>query len=442
MVKIVSQPTSILTQPLNLEINGAPGTPGEIPPSPPIIPEFFDLPFILNGTVEAASASGFTLTHADLAETQFSGVAVSFLETVPPSPGPKDGFVVLRSHSPEIEFRGIGLRHDSDGNPISGLITGYSATDSTTGKVIFEISGITIHISSLIAAAQTETTADDFRLFNLGGDDLFIGGDASEMIDAGRGNDRLFGFGEKDTLHGEAGNDRLYGGADSDRLDGGAGRDLLDGGEGADRMVGGSGDDVYVVDASDDVVTELADGGRDTVRAYASFELQGPIEHLILVGNRLLSGTGSDLDDFITGNAGRSHLFGNGGSDRLDGGQGADVLNGGLGRDHLAGGQGADRFDYDSVADSRSGGQGSDIILDFSIGEDQIDLSGIDADGVASGDQGFTIADQFHGAAGELIITHRNGSTFIYADVGGDGSADFDLCLRGEYSLSATDFLL
>lgn len=443
MVKIISQPTSILTQPFILPHDDSPGSPGNLPPLPSsITSEFLDLPFILTGVAGAASPTGFVISHPALTETVFLEASARYLDTIPPSPGPKPGYTLRQSLSPQIEFHGEGLRYDSQGNPIGGVITSYSATDPATGQLMFEISGLRLHISSMIAAAQTQTMADDLRLFNFGGNDLFIGGDYSDMIKAGRGDDRLFGFGEKDTLDGGAGDDRLYGGADSDRLHGGDGRDFLDGGEAADLMAGGNGDDSYIVDASDDVVTELAGGGRDTVRATASFTLTGEIEHLILIGNRLLTGTGNAQDDVITGNAGRSHLFGLAGDDRLDGGDGADVLNGGLGRDFLTGGAGADRFDFDTLADSTPSVGGRDIILDFTIGEDRIDLTGIDADTSTAGNQAFVLADRFHDSAGELLIIQRNDSTVVQGDVDGDGRADFALVLRGEHALTTADFLL
>ena len=57
----------------------------------------------------------------------------------------------------------------------------------------------------------------------------------------------------------------------------------------------------------------------------------------------------------------------------LLGGAGNDVLNGGQARDFLTGGEGFDIFEYEP-------GSGHDIITDFTLGEDFIDLNGFDGE--------------------------------------------------------------
>ena len=105
---------------------------------------------------------------------------------------------------------------------------------------------------------------------------------------------------------------------------------------------------------------------------------------------------GSDSDDVIKGTSANDRLFGFGGNDRLRGKKGNDRLNGGDGqdvligqgqrdrliggngddtliggrdRDRLSGGAGRDTFVYKNTKDGR------DIITDFTIGEDILDLS-------------------------------------------------------------------
>ena len=64
--------------------------------------------------------------------------------------------------------------------------------------------------------------------------DVFVLGDASDVVDGKDGNDQLFGG---------LGTDQLYGGAGGDTLDGGVGNDILSGGAGNDTIVGGAGFD-------------------------------------------------------------------------------------------------------------------------------------------------------------------------------------------------------
>ncbi|VXD20807.1 hypothetical protein PL8927_70020 [Planktothrix serta PCC 8927] len=87
---------------------------------------------------------------------------------------------------------------------------------------------------------------------------------------------------------------------------------------------------------------------------------------------------GGKDDDLLFGNQENDNLFGDLGNDNLYGGQGYDVLDGGEGDDHLfgdlgndilIGGKGRDRFYIGA-------NQGVDIINDFTLGEDQIQLIG------------------------------------------------------------------
>lgn len=170
---------------------------------------------------------------------------------------------------------------------------------------------------------------------------------------------------------------------------------------------------------------------------------------------------GSAGADTIHGDAGNDQLKGNAGNDQLFGGEGTDVLNGGYGRDVLVGGAGrdimtggADRdvFDFNLVSETGKSASTRDVIRDFRVGEDKIDLSTIDANSRSNGDQAFrfiTRADApFSGTAGELRYARddRSGSsndtTIVYGDVNGDKVADFQIELSGLMSLNASDFLL
>jgi len=88
----------------------------------------------------------------------------------------------------------------------------------------------------------------------------------------------------------------------------------------------------------------------------------------------LMGGTGDDVlaggagDDLISGDSGLDTLLGGYGNDTLDGGMGDDILAGGSGNDTLTGGAGADIFRFGAS------NEGSDVIVDFTDGEDLIEL--------------------------------------------------------------------
>ncbi len=129
--------------------------------------------------------------------------------------------------------------------------------------------------------------------------------------------------GTEERLVGTLRNDKLVGDRRNNRLMGGAGNDTLDGGIGNDRLFGDAGND------------KLSGG----------------------VGNdQLFGGSGDDL------------LEGGAGNDQLNGGVGDDILQGGQGRDMMAGGAGKDTFRYGSLK------EGGDLIKDFNVQQDLIDL--------------------------------------------------------------------
>ena len=88
---------------------------------------------------------------------------------------------------------------------------------------------------------------------------------------------------------------------------------------------------------------------------------------------------------------------------------------------------------------------GRDTIFDFSgTGGDRIDLSAIDANTAAFGDQAFTYlgTSAFTGKAGEVRYVKGASDTYVYGDVNGDAKADFAVHLDDAVSLSKGYFVL
>jgi hypothetical protein len=84
-----------------------------------------------------------------------------------------------------------------------------------------------------------------------------------------------------------------------------------------------------------------------------------------------------------------------------------------------------------------------DAIMDFSVGEDEINLIWIDANTIAGGDQPFTLVDYFSRTPGELIITGEIVAGFtVQGDTDGDGLANFKIDVHSTHALSASDFWL
>jgi len=143
-----------------------------------------------------------------------------------------------------------------------------------------------------------------------GGNDFFCGGPMADVVNAGPGDDVMWGNGGNDKMKGKLGDDRVYGGPGDDKTWGNGGADHIGGGLGSDVIKGGPGDDTMVGAGFE--CMETGDGG-DTI----------------------IGGPG---DDWICGASGDDTLNGGPGDDYIDalspdGDGGRDTVNGGPGTD-------------------------------------------------------------------------------------------------------------
>jgi Ca2+-binding RTX toxin-like protein len=164
-------------------------------------------------------------------------------------------------------------------------------------------------------------------------------------LNAGGGNDFLFGGDSPDMLNGEAGNDVLNGGSNFDVLDGGEGNDTLSGG--------------------DDIDTDALVGGNGVDLLDFSHEMTGFSFALEEGGSGIAMVDGDDIYVEMEG------VIGGSGNDSLTGNAGDNILRGGAGSDTLTGGDGSDIFDYNALSDAGATG---DVITDFQEGLDDLDL--------------------------------------------------------------------
>jgi Ca2+-binding RTX toxin-like protein len=154
---------------------------------------------------------------------------------------------------------------------------------------------------------------------------------------------------------------QLYGSEGYDTLYGSERNDYLNGWGGVDLMMGGVGDDTYVVDSKygDDIIEQRGCGIDTVISAASRWTLAPNVENLEQRGTYTSWMTGNELDNRLTGNEARNFMRGEGGHDILEGGGGAD---------DLTGGTDSDMFVFRSLADA------GDIIRDFELGTDLIDL--------------------------------------------------------------------
>ncbi len=194
---------------------------------------------------------------------------------------------------------------------------------------------------------------------------------------------------------------------------GGAGDDLISGGNSFSESVGQTGDNDTIYGGS----------GNDTITGGSG------VDHIY----------GGSGDDVITGGPQTDWLYGGDGNDTINGSGEPDNIVGGYGQDLLTGGAGDDNFIFLDKHDT------GDTITDFRVagsGADKIDLSGIDADELADGNQAFSWYDPSTDASGvqpttevkanQLTWYASGTSIIIQGDTNGDAIADFQLTLTNQ----------
>jgi len=297
-------------------------------------------------------------------------------------------------------FGGSSITVNNLGQVTGGVVNGYLELywDGYTYVPFFLFEGISISAFSLLNAAMTTSTSDDYSLINaaLSGNDTFYLSEYSDRADGLQGNDIMYGYG---------GNDNLLGGEGQDQLYGGTGNDTLLGGTGNDTMLGGAGDDIYVTDGGD-VLSEAANAGTDTVRSSVTLTLGANFENLFLTGMAAINGTGTALANRITGNAA---------SNTLNGGTGADTLVGAAGNDTYITDGG------DTITENAN--QGADLVrssVSFTLGANLENLTLTGSANISG--TGNTLANTIVGNSGANSL---NGGISNDTLTGGTGSDNF-----------------
>lgn len=363
---------------------------------------------------------------------------------------------------------------DSNGtesNNVAVDVFGGSGEDSISVTVTLnEGAGTKIHAGS---GNDTVTASDTYNeIFGDGGDDditaiarvaLFDSVWGHNIVNGGAGDDTLRLNSSENTAHGDEGDDFLSleatgvdgltnvatgdEGNDTLRLSISAGG-FLEMASGSNEAHGGDGADKITVSIELNVGM---DSNGDEVPPLSGLNTVYGDEGDDRLSARITVEDDSELD------FARSELYGGAGDDRLSvkGGEG-NILNGGAGEDVLLGGAGSDTLIGLQGDDYLRGRGGEDIFLfgyirngerdrvvDFTSGEDQIDLSQIDANVNRNGNQSFTFGTR-EGTGRAWIEQSRGSSSLLHADTGGK---ELIVVLQDGHDIgpddySASDFLL
>jgi Ca2+-binding RTX toxin-like protein len=135
---------------------------------------------------------------------------------------------------------------------------------------------------------------------------------------------------------------------------------------------------------------------------------------------------GTEGDDRLQGNARSEIIEGFAGDDRLYGALGNDVLVGGEGRDLLVGGGNNDVFRFDGLSDSyrTTTENHTDRLMDYTAGEDTIDLSAL----------GFTRLGNGYDGTLDVVVNEAKNLTYLKSYEADAVGARFELSLVGDHS--------
>lgn len=257
------------------------------------------------------------------------------------------------------------------------------------------------------------------------GDDKLKLTDGAFNAEGNNGDDTIIGGAAANFLSGFYGDDRLIGGRGDDTIDGSYGDDTLSGGAGLDTAS-------FATTINADMHVDLRLQGHvqdtgDGMDLLTGFEnLLGSDWSDLLIGDKSANVLADDPD-------GASQLD-NG--DTLNGGGGDDTLiaHSGEGPDQLTGGSGHDTFAFAINPQYYSDRIVIDVITDLSQ-NDRIDLSALDADTNAGGDQAFVLVSALDGHAGEAALAYDKASlrTLLLLDTNGDGMSDITIALSGSH---------
>lgn len=307
----------------------------------------------------------------------------------------------------------------------------------TEGIDIVDVFGGGTSVAVVGLHAQVNITnseaADTLTINALAGDDgltatTLPAGVVKLALNGGAGNDRILGSQGADLLIGDEGNDFIYGDNGDDRIEMGAGDDVFqwDPGDGNDTVEGQNGNDRMLVFGSnvDERVNIVANGGRvlftrdvadvtidlDDVEEM-DFRALGGVDNIV-VGD--LSGTdmskiGLDLRGPKGGGDQASDTV------TINGTQGADVFGavGDAGGINVVGLRAFVGIFFQEKANDR-------LILAGQGGDDVIDATSLEADGIQLSINGGLGADVIRGSEGDDIIIGGDGNDVAFMNIGDD----------------------
>ena len=328
-------------------------------------------------------------------------------------------------------------------NEVISKINEWSETQKANGGAI--------KVDSYNHTASLPMTGTD-------GAGIFYTGGGNDTIDAGAGNDTVYGIdlnGDTEaaatstkTINLGSGNDTYYGSNAKDTVTTtgtntendtnyiylGGGNDNFTGGDGIDIVDGGSGATGWLSAISSESMTDSEETTNEIHLGGGNDEYRGGKGKDIVYGedgdDKIRTGNGKDIihggdgDDNINAGDGENEVFGDAGDDRIYGGKDKDIIYGGTENDNIYGKDGENELYGDEGNDYIRGGKDKDIIYG-GIGND--DIYGEDGENELYGEEG---NDDIYGGKDNDIIYGGIGNDNIHAY---EGNNIIDLGVDDDY---------
>ena len=317
----------------------------------------------------------------------------------------------------------------------------------------------TLDLSYLTSNEAADIDLNGGAFSNIGNDIGVLGiayGTVIENLETGAGNDTIVGNVAANTIRAGLGadsidsadgDDAIWAEGGHDSIDSGIGADTVYGGSGNDTVAGGNGRDVVYLEDGDDVFEDNDQNdtwGRDLVYGGAGNDsiVGGGGQDTLHGDNGEDTLWGGEESDYLTGGAGFDTIYGGTGNDTVAGGNGRDVIDLGdgddrfedndqndtWGRDVVNGGAGNDTFVMDGGADTITGGAdadtfiftsgdiGQDLITDYTVGQDALQLD----DALWGGNRSVAqvLADFADDSTGTVIFDFGNDNMITLQGVG------------------------
>ena len=340
--------------------------------------------------------------------------------------------VVQNVHSTDYGLGGNDQINTSDGDKVIIAADGSDIIATGEGDDILLGDHGTVEFVNGRPVTIVNATCDS------GGDDTILGGNGDNKVIGGLGEDTVVTGAGDDFILGDNGQfsfgddgvisriESFLDAGGADDIDAGDGNNVVFGGVEGDTITTGAGNDITL---GDNGVVEYADSVARSVETSDTSEATGDDDIFSLgAGNDIaLAGVGSDSaeagagDDILLGDNGRVEIDGNGDPLLVVSGDpnfgGDDLLNGGDGNDLIIGGAMADSLDGGAGNDSLIGDAGRGTYLDGSLYQ----VETLDEDRFIGGDDTLIAGDGF-----DIMLGGFGYDTFY-----GDFSEDL---MIGEYA--------